>query len=240
MSTELSVIGAHVSYGRAAAVVDAALTVRPGTVSALVGPNGAGKSSLVQMVVGAVRGRAETLTLGDQELTGLSVAERAHAGITLVPQGRQLFPRLTILENLQVIADALGLDAGVVDEALDRFPILRTRHDAIAGVLSGGERQMLAIARGLMSAPRVLVLDEPTLGLAPVIVGELLDTVVALREEGVGILVVEPSMHNVPVAIDHGTVMIRGRATSVTGGHDALSDRYRELLGLGAPAERRP
>lgn len=236
MSTGLSVSGANVTYGRAAAVVDADLTVRPGAVTALVGPNGAGKSSLVQMVVGAVRGRAETLLLGDQELTGLTVAQRASAGVTLVPQGRQLFPRLTVVENLKVIADALRLAPTVVDEALGRFPILRTRHDAIAGVLSGGERQMLAIARGLMSAPKVLILDEPTLGLAPVVVGELLNTVVGLREDGVGILIVEPSMHNVPADIDHGAVMLRGRTVPVSGGHDVLSERYRELLGLGLPA----
>lgn len=236
MSKELLVDGAHVSYGRAAAVIDASLTVRPGTVSALVGPNGAGKSSLVQLLVGAVRGKTKEITLGGLDLTKLSVAERARAGITLVPQGRQLFPRLTILENLQVIADALDLDPGVVEGALDRFPILRTRQSSIAGVLSGGERQMLAIARGLMSDPRVLILDEPTLGLAPVIVGELLETVVALREEGVGVLIVEPSMHNVPEQIDHGGVMIRGRVTPVVGGHAVLSDRYRNLLGLGAPA----
>lgn len=237
MNAELKVVGATVAYGRATAVVDAGLTVRPGSISALVGPNGAGKSSLVQFLVGAVRGKATTRLFGEDDLTGLSVAECVKLGITLVPQGRQLFPRLTVVENLRVIADALRLDHSAVDDALDRFAILRTRHDAIAGVLSGGERQMLALARGLMSQPRILILDEPTLGLAPVIVNELLATIVGLRDEGVGVLIVEPSMHAIPEEVDHGAVMLRGRTTQVQGGHRALSDQYRKLLGLGIPSE---
>ncbi|MCE0765081.1 ATP-binding cassette domain-containing protein [Pseudonocardia kujensis] len=237
MSAELSVTGATVTYGRARAVAGATLTVRAGDLCALVGPNGAGKSSLVRFLVGAVPGEATQLTLDGEDLRGFSVAERSRLGLTLVPQGRQLFPRLTVVENLKVIADALRLDRGVVDEALDRFPILRTRHGALAGVLSGGEQQMLALARGLMCRPRILVLDEPTLGLAPVIVGELLRTIVALQDDGVGVLIVEPSMHAVPDEVAHGAVMLRGRTTLVEG-HEALGDQYRALLGLDSPVEQ--
>lgn len=237
MGAELNVVNATVAYGKANAVMGADLTVRAGTISALVGPNGAGKSTLVQFAVGAMRGKAQAASFGELDLAGLTVAERAKLGITLVPQGRQLFPRLTVVENLRVIADALRLEHGVVDEAMDRFPILRTRHHAIAGVLSGGEQQMLALARGLMSRPKILLLDEPTLGLAPVVVSELLSIVVGLRDEGVGILIVEPSMQAVPEAVDHGAVMLRGRTTRVQGGHQELSDRYRTMLGLGLGPE---
>lgn len=236
MSTELKVEGASVTYGRAAAVVDAALTVRAGTISALVGPNGAGKSSLVKLLVGSVPGTATTMTLDGQDLRGLSVAERSRLGLTLVPQGRQLFPRLTVVENLRVVADALRLPASSVGTALDRFPILRERHTAVAGVLSGGEQQMLALARGLMCEPRILLLDEPTLGLAPLIVGELMRTITTLQEEGVGVLIVEPSMHAVPPDVTDGVVMLRGRTTAVRG-HEALGEQYRRLLGLSLPAE---
>ena len=149
---------------------------RAGAVTALVGPNGAGKSSLLLAAYGSVPSTG-TVFLDGEEVSGLRTAARARAGIAMVPQGRQLFPRLNVADNLQVMAELLRLPRSAVDEAIDRFPILRTRLRSLVGVLSGGEQQMLVVTRALMGSPRVMLLDEMMTGLAPLIVRELADTV---------------------------------------------------------------
>jgi branched-chain amino acid transport system ATP-binding protein len=228
---ELVARGIAVRYGKATALAGVSLSAPGGVVTAVVGPNGAGKSSLLLALYGSVRA-AGAVEVDGVDVSGLRATDRARAGIALVPQGRQLFPRLTVRENLQLMADLLKLDRGTVDEALDRFPILRQRARSLAGVLSGGEQQMLVVARALMGAPRVLLLDEMTTGLAPMVVRELTDTVAALAADGVAVALAEPSLAPVQRIVDRGLVLIRGevRATSPT--PTALDRAYQSAMGV--------
>jgi branched-chain amino acid transport system ATP-binding protein len=231
MPHELRLEGVSVRYGHASAATDVSLTVPGGAVTALVGPNGAGKSSLLLAAYGSVAATGRVFLDGD-EVSRLKPAVRARAGIAIVPQGRQLFPRLNVADNLQVMAELLRLPRSAVDTALDRFPILRTRLRSLVGVLSGGEQQMLVVSRALMGSPRVLLLDEMMTGLAPLIVQELLRTVTELASEGVAVLMAEPALGAVRPAVDRGYVLVRGGlvASSEDGG-DTLDAAYRTAIG---------
>jgi branched-chain amino acid transport system ATP-binding protein len=231
MSAILEVSDVSVHYGKAVAVQGAGFELESGTMTALLGPNGAGKSSLFNAVAGVVPMRSGKVLFEGEEITSLTPTARARRGVVLVPQGRQLFPRLTVLENLQVVADALRCDKSALDTAMDRFPILRDRAGALAGVLSGGEQQMLVLARGLMSRPRVLMLDEPTLGLAPSIVSDVMRTVSTLAGEGIGVVIAEPSTRVVVNVATRGSVMIRGRIAHRAETMTELEAGYRELMG---------
>lgn len=228
----LHVQGVSAGYGNLQAVHAVDLELRPGSVTALVGPNGAGKSTLLTALVGGHRGAKGTVSLGGRPLTGLSPTDRAKAGLVLVPQGRQIFPTLTVAENLQVMADALSLPGPRATEAAARFPILATRRDVPAGSLSGGEQQMLALARALMAKPKVLLLDEPTLGLAPVIVAEIVTTIRDLAAEGMTILIAEPSIRLVRGEVSHGYVMLRGQIVERAEGAEALERAYLHHMGF--------
>ena len=231
MSHELRVEGLSVRYGHASAVAGVDLTAPGGTVTALVGPNGAGKSSLLLAAYGSVAATGRVFLDGD-DVSRLKPAARARAGIAIVPQGRQLFPRLNVADNLQVMAELLRLPRSAVDTALDRFPILRTRLRSLVGVLSGGEQQMLVVSRALMGSPRVLLLDEMMTGLAPLIVQELLTTVTDLARDGVAVLMAEPALGAVRPAVARGYVLVRGGlvATSEDGG-EPLDKAYRTAIG---------
>jgi branched-chain amino acid transport system ATP-binding protein len=228
-----------VHYGRAVAVDRASVQAPGGTVTCLVGPNGAGKSSIILAAYGAVRSNGSVMLDGEQTAGTPSVA-RARTGLAIVPQGRQLFPRLTVRENMQVYADMLKLPSSAVDSALDRFPILRERARRLAGILSGGEQQMLVVSRALMTQPRAILLDEIMTGLAPRIVESLVDVVRDLTAEGIAVLMAEPSIHAVRGVLDRGYVMIRGRIVDVgeEGGID-LDERYQRAMGVAqrVPAE---
>lgn len=229
---ELAAGDVTVRYGHAIAVRGVDVTIPGGAVTAIVGPNGAGKSSLLLALYGSVGARGR-ITLDGDDVSRMSATERARAGIALVPQGRQLFPRLTVRENLQLMVDLLrSVPKSAVDEALDRFPILRQRSRRLAGVLSGGEQQMLVVARALMTDPKVLLLDEMTTGLAPKIVRELGDTVAALAADGVAVAVAEPSIAPVRRVVTRGVVLIRGeiRATATTPA--GLDKAYQSAMGL--------
>jgi branched-chain amino acid transport system ATP-binding protein len=217
MAHELRVEGLTVRYGHSNALSDVDLAVPGGKVSALVGPNGAGKSSLLLAAYGSVAASGKVFLDGD-DVSGLRPAARARAGIAIVPQGRQLFPRLNVADNLQVMAELLRLPRSAVDEAIDRFPILRTRLRSLVGVLSGGEQQMLVVTRALMGKPRVLLLDEMMTGLAPLIVRELADTVAALARDGVAVLMAEPALGASRRVIDRGSVLIRGAVVATEDG----------------------
>jgi branched-chain amino acid transport system ATP-binding protein len=207
----LSASGVVVRYGKATAVRSVDISLPRGKISALVGPNGAGKSSLLNAIQGVVRSDMRTLELAGSSLLNLNSTERARNGLILVPQGRQIFAKLSVVDNLRVVADGLRLPKDRVDEALDRFPILRERRKRAAGVLSGGEQQMLVLARALMSRPAVLMLDEPTQGLAPTIVSTIVSVLEQMRDEGSTVLVAEPTIRLLPRSLDYGLVMVHGQ-----------------------------
>jgi branched-chain amino acid transport system ATP-binding protein len=189
----LTVEKLNVRYGAVAAVRDLSLTVGRGELVALLGPNGAGKSSTINALTGLVPA-AGRVTFDGRDLSRTRTEDRIRAGLTSTPEGRHIFANLTVAENLRLGA-ATRRDAHGVRQDIDRFlglfPVLGERYGQAAGTLSGGEQQMLAIARSLMSRPRLLLLDEPSLGLAPKIVVQIFDFIGRLKQEGLTILVVE-------------------------------------------------
>ncbi|MEV3965602.1 ATP-binding cassette domain-containing protein [Nocardia sp. NPDC050193] len=223
--------GVGVRYGKAVAVRETALEARSAEVTAVVGPNGAGKSSLLSALFGSTPATG-TVLVDDNDLSGAPAQKRLRAGIAFVPQGRQLFPHLTVRENLEIGARLLGARDDVLETAFERFPILRTRSKQLAGVLSGGEQQMLLLARALLVRPRALLLDEMTTGLSPKIAGELLDHVRGLADSGITVLVAEPALYRVAGIVDRGYVMIRGSLSAPQNGPDELDTAYRAALGM--------
>ncbi len=223
------------NYGsaKALATVDAAFP--SGAVNAVVGPNGAGKSSLLQAIYGSVPATGR-IQLDGRDISAMTASGRAGHGIALVPQGRQTFPRLSVRENLQVMADFLKLGKDRVESALDRFPVLRERARSLAGVLSGGEQQMLAVSRALMTRPSVLLLDEMSTGLAPLVVADLLRTVRLLAEEGTIVVLAEPSLGPMRRHVDSGYVLLRGGVVAHAEDGDALQGAYERALGVAAGA----
>lgn len=232
MSHELTIEGLHVAYGRATAVRGIDLTATSGRVTALVGPNGAGKSSALLAAYGSVGSRGRILVDGE-DVSKLKCIDRARRGIAIVPQGRQLFAHLSVRENLQVMAEMLKLPRASVDEALDRFPILHERSRSLAGVLSGGEQQMMVVTRALMGAPRVLLLDEMMTGLAPMIVQQLATTFRQLSDEGVVVVLAEPAIGPLGRWIDRGYVLVRGEIVDATeSGGKELDRQYQHAVGV--------
>ncbi|MDB5817370.1 MAG: amino acid transporter ATPase, partial [Rhizobacter sp.] len=189
----LNVVDLHVSYGAVRAVDGMSFNVGRGEVVALVGSNGAGKSSTLQAVMGLIAHRATQLTMDDVALTRLDTHDRIVAGVSLSPEGRHVFPQLSVRENIDLgfIGSDKSLMAPRREQMMSRFPRLREREWQHAGSLSGGEQQMLAIARAAMAGPRLLMLDEPTLGLAPIMVRELVGAIRFLRDQGMSVLLAE-------------------------------------------------
>jgi len=190
----LEVDGLSVRYGAIHAVQGVSLTVSEGEIVALLGPNGAGKTSLISAVVGLVPTAGGSVRFNNEDVTRLETPERVRRGMTVTPEGRRVFPTLTVTENLVLGGAARRDEAGVrgdMNRCFEMFPILRDRRNQPAGTLSGGEQQMLAIARSLMSKPKLLMLDEPSLGLAPRLVEQIFELVKGLRSLGLTLLVVE-------------------------------------------------
>lgn len=229
--SDLVVENLVVTYGKATAVDRVSLKAKAGEVTALVGPNGAGKSSTVLGIYGSVP-TSGRVRIGDTDLAGSKPMARARGGLAIVPQGRQLFPRMTVLENIRVMAELLRLDRGRVDEALARYPILEQRRNAYAGVLSGGEQQMLVVTRALMARPSVILLDEMMTGLAPKIVSSLADTVAELAHEGTAVLMAGPSLLATRGMVDRGYVIVRGRIVDEADSADELGKRLEKAMGI--------
>ena len=238
MTGGLRIDGVTVSYGKTPAVVDATMSVEPGEAVGILGANGAGKSSLILATYGSVRSRG-IVTFDGQAISELPPLARVRAGISLVPQGRQIFPRLTVRGNLALFADALALDPASVDLALERFGVLHERQSQLAGVMSGGEQQMLAVARALLSTPRLLLLDEMGTGLAPRIIDSLIEALIDLRAQGTSMLIAEPAVGRLGRLIERGYVMRRGMLIDEAVGIDELDARYQRSLGLVPVAEDR-
>ncbi len=226
---ELRDIG--VRYGNATALRGVSMTVPSGKVTALVGPNGAGKSSTLLAAYGSVHFSGEVKLQG-QDVSKRNALQRGRDGVGLVPQGRQVFPKLTVRENLAVMAGLLRLKRAAVDEAIDRFPALRERAGQLAGVLSGGEQQMLVVSRALMSRPSVLLLDEMMTGLAPKIVSGLVDTVRSLADDGAAVLIADPQPAPILRAVDRGYVLLRGEVVAQADDAYSLDREYRTAMGI--------
>jgi branched-chain amino acid transport system ATP-binding protein len=220
----LEVENITVRYGTFLAVDRVSLGVGEGIIVGLVGPNGAGKSSLVRVVSGLVRPATGAIRFREQPLDGIPPHDRVDRGIAVVPEGRGLFPQMSVEENLLMGRYRRGMGNGaraLMDHAFALFPILQERRRQLAGTLSGGQQQMLAIATGIMSEPQLLILDEPSLGLAPIVVDEIGRTLRRLKGEGVTILLVE---QNAKLALEvsrRGYVMESGEVT-LTGDADAM------------------
>ena len=214
MSALLDVRDLHVAYGKVEAVHDLSLVVAPGTIVSVIGPNGAGKTTLLAALMGLLPARGDIAYLGTPA-TRLSVEQRVARGLVLVPERRELFAAMSVADNLELgaFARARSRERGLRatrDEVYRRFPRLEERRDQLAGTLSGGERQMLAMGRALMGKPRLLMLDEPSLGLAPLIVREIFNIIGELRASGVSILLVEQNARVALQVSDYGYVLETG------------------------------
>ncbi len=225
-----------VSYGAIEAVRDASLRVETGEIVAVIGANGAGKSTLLSCLSGLVRPRAGTATYLGGNLATMHPRDIVAAGLVQVPEGREVFARMTVRENLDLGAwrrKDRSTVARQVDEVFENFPILAGRRDELAGNLSGGEQQILALARGLLSKPRLLLLDEPSLGLAPKLVDQVFEIVEGIRSEETSILLVEQNALQALARADRAYVMASG-ATTLTGtGRELLGNPEVRLAYLG-------
>jgi branched-chain amino acid transport system ATP-binding protein len=229
----LELRGVHAAYGRVEVLAGVDLTLAPGEVCALLGPNGAGKTTLLKVCAGLMRPARGDLVLGDRVVTGADPVELARRGVCLIPEGRGVFPNLTVRENL-LMASHGGHDRSDVEAlAYDRFPRLEERRRQVAGTMSGGEQQMLALARGLATDPAVLLLDELSMGLAPVVVGGLYELVAKVAREGVAVLVVEQFASTVLGLSDQAAVMVNGRI-ELAGPPDEAFVEQLSALYLGA------
>jgi branched-chain amino acid transport system ATP-binding protein len=208
----LSAEGVCVAYGRVEAVRDVSVTVPKGSIVTILGPNGAGKTSLLGAIMGVLRARGQ-MRLDGASLDGRRVEQRVADGMSLVPEKRELFVTMSVEDNLRLggFRRRGSAEYGrTLEEMWRLFPRLKERRTQLAGTLSGGERQMLAMARALMSRPRLLMLDEPSLGLAPLIVKDIFRTVSELRETGVSILLVEQNARAALELADYGYVLENG------------------------------
>lgn len=220
-----------VRYGHATALAGVDLDFTPGKINAVVGQNGAGKSSLLLAMYGAVPCTG-SVSVGEVDISSLKPAHRARRGIGLVPQGRQIFPTLTVRENLAVFAEVLGVGTEAVEAAIGRFPRLVERANTLSGNLSGGEQQMLAVSRALMTDSRVLLFDEMATGLAPVIVQQLIAVARELADDGSTVVLAEASIGAIVADIDRGYLLTRGEIVDAVEGGAELEERYRASMGV--------
>jgi len=235
MSDILRLSGVDAFYGQVKVLHGMSLDLRRGEVLCLLGRNGAGKTTTLKAIMGLVPVASGSIRLEDIELTGLPAHEVPRAGIAYVPQGRRLFAELTVAENIEIGLNARKKGADVAETVLDLFPVLRERYRQRAGTLSGGEQQMLAMARALCLEPSVLLLDEPTEGLMPSVIARIRDTVAALRARGVSTILVEQRVDAVLPVADRVAFVENGRNRETVGVERlrAEPELVRRYVGVG-------
>jgi branched-chain amino acid transport system ATP-binding protein len=218
------------SYGSIEVLHGVNLSIGRGEVVALLGPNGAGKSTMIKVVSGLLRPTSGQLIVGGRDVTGVAANALARAGLCTIPEGRGIFPNLTVRENLLMATYSGHKLSDIEERTYARFPRLSERRTQLAGTMSGGEQQMLSLARALATNPVILLLDELSMGLAPLIVAELYQQVAAIAAEGVSVLVVEQFARTVlgvadqAVLLAHGKVQVSGKASDI--GEDVLAGAY--------------
>jgi branched-chain amino acid transport system ATP-binding protein len=238
--------GVHTFYGPIEAVKGLDITVNRGEIVSLIGSNGAGKSTTLMTISGVLRPRAGAILFEDEEVTALAPHRIVGMGLSQVPEGRRIFPRLTVKENLELGAytsvsrrlPAAGKSENKEEKAgfarvFDLFPVLRERQRQLGGTLSGGEQQVLAIGRALMANPKMLLLDEPSLGLAPIMVSKIFKTIKEINAEGVTILLVEQNAHAALSLSHRGYVLEGGRITLHGTGEELLGNEKVKKAYLG-------
>ncbi|MCU0309678.1 MAG: ABC transporter ATP-binding protein [Acidimicrobiales bacterium] len=235
MTPILELRGVRGGYGTIDVLHGLDLTVEAGQVHALLGPNGAGKTTTLAVCSGQITPSAGQLLISGREVNGVSSDSLARAGVCLVPEGRGIFPNLTVTENLRMFTHAGRSFSEVADKAFTQFPRLQERRRQVAGTMSGGEQQMLAMSRALATDPALLLLDELSMGLAPLIVEELYERVAELASQGVSILVVEQFAQAVLGVSDVASIMLHGRITR-TGPPAEIAEELTEAY-LGSAAD---
>ena len=231
----LSLRGVRAGYGPIEVLHGIDLDLPRGTVLAVLGPNGAGKTTLLSAIAGLVPVHAGSIVLAGRRVNGARPDDLARAGLCLVPEGRGIFPNLTVHEHLRMVTHSgRGLDE-IAAETYERFPRLADRRSQLAGTMSGGEQQMLALARGLATNPALLMLDELSMGLAPLIVEELYAQVAAIASSGVSIIVVEQFARAVLGVADLAAVLVHGRVGLLGAPRDIEGDLHQAYLGTAVP-----
>jgi branched-chain amino acid transport system ATP-binding protein len=229
------------AYDRADVLEDVSLTVEPGTITCLLGSNGSGKTTLIRSILGLTRPRSGRVLFGDAELTGLPTHRVVAHGIACIPEGRKVFPRLTVTENLALGA-YLEPRGEVIAERMESvfatFPRLAERRRQLAGTMSGGEQAMISIGRGLMSAPRLLLVDEPSLGLAPLLVRENFAIIRRIHEQGITVFLVEQNVHQTLAIADRGYVFSKGRVVASGTAEELLADPEVQAAYFGEAGRR--
>lgn len=224
----------NINYGGINAVRDVSFEVEQGSIITLVGANGAGKSSILRSIAGVVTPKSGTIEFCGEDITGLSAEQVVKRGVTLVPEGRRVFPDLTVLENIRIGAylrkDSLEED---IKWVYDLFPRLKERSWQMAGTLSGGEQQMLAVARALMSRPKLMMMDEPSLGLAPLIVRDIFSIIKEINKNGVTILLIEQNANMALKTADRGYVLETGKIKIEGTGAELLANEEVKKAYLG-------
>ena len=225
-------------YGKSQVLHGVSLSVDEGEIVALIGANGAGKTTLLKTISGLVQTRSGTIRFQNTEIQNFSAHRIVESGVSQVAEGRAMLKRMTVLENLRIGAHVrkdkeVGQD---IDQIFSKFPVLGERHDQLAGLLSGGEQQMLAIGRALMARPRILLLDEPSLGLAPMVVTEIFRTLRALRDDETTIFLVEQNARRALQVADRGYVLERGQIALEGTGRRLLDDETIQQTYLGKRA----
>jgi branched-chain amino acid transport system ATP-binding protein len=217
MGEGLIVEGISTAYDRADVLHEVSLTVEPGTITCLLGSNGAGKSTLIRSILGLTPPRAGRMTFAGKELTGLPPHRVVAAGIACIPEGRKVFPKLTVEDNLRIGGYRESSEQVVRDRirgVYKLFPQLRERRGQLAGTMSGGEQAMVSIGRGLMCAPKLLLVDEPSLGLSPIYVKQNFAIIRQIRDRGVTVFLVEQNVHQTLAIADYGYVLAKGQVVA--------------------------